>query len=413
MKRLSLKKRLLYLLLTLALLYVAAEAVVSVGGYYWWWDTWFVLYEDVGEDGQCPFDPVRGYSLSPKPARQCLIANGGVEYLTTARGNAQGFPDRSDFTPGRQPPFARRLAVFGDSFTAGQYLEHNWPDRVEDLTRAAGRPVELLNFALDGGGLANWWSVLTRFVAARDYEIDGVVFAVYEDDLWRPFFFAEQRGHPQFMLAYSASWDPRAFPQTAAEARPLLGPSAGYLVSSEEFDGALRGRWPPSVPRRFRLILLSKAQGAWRQLWAVAGRKLSPPGGARSSDPPPAEAQPDYRQQLIADIRHYLQRRGLPALVVFLPSRSRLLYPSLTAKPYREDAQAFAEALGATFVDGSQAFAGMSGREIRAHYFRNDSHWNQAGSDRFADFLVGQLAVWEAAKEGAGPRPDAGSRKGD
>ena len=39
-----------------------------------------------------------------------------------------------------------------------------WPDAVEDRFRTMKQPVQLLNFAIDGGGLANWWSTLIRLV---------------------------------------------------------------------------------------------------------------------------------------------------------------------------------------------------------------------------------------------------------
>jgi hypothetical protein len=76
------------------------------------------------------------------------------------------------------PRFVRRVAVFGDSFSAGQQSAVNWPDRAEDITRDTGTRVQFLNFSMDGAGLANWWSVLTKLVDRDNYDLDAVVFAV-------------------------------------------------------------------------------------------------------------------------------------------------------------------------------------------------------------------------------------------
>ena len=78
-----------------------------------------------------------------------------------------------------------------------------------------GRKVELLNFAVAGGGLANWWSILTRLIAAQSYQLDGVIFCVYPGDLRRTFTLWEHRdsAHPWF--GRTPGWDPATFPATA------------------------------------------------------------------------------------------------------------------------------------------------------------------------------------------------------
>ena len=78
------------------------------------------------------FDAIRGYRLTGNPRRMvCMGTNGELEVVATVRGNNEGFPDRDDFRPERGDQQHKRLAVFGDSFTAGLYLERSWPDVVE------------------------------------------------------------------------------------------------------------------------------------------------------------------------------------------------------------------------------------------------------------------------------------------
>src|SRR3972149_4582880 len=152
-------------LITVVIAYVACEATTSA--------LYFAgvlgpprvlyLYENLQETMH--FDSIRGYRLERTPSRTARITNGIIEYIGQLQGNNMGFPDREDFTAKRLNLKGRRFAVFGDSFTE--------------------RPLELLNFSIDGGGLANWWSVLTRIVKAEGYEIDGVVFVVFPPDLLR------------------------------------------------------------------------------------------------------------------------------------------------------------------------------------------------------------------------------------
>jgi hypothetical protein len=90
---------------------------------------------------------------------------------------------------------------------------------------------------------------------------------------------------------------------------------------------------------------------------------------------------------MILDMRNRLAARHIPVVVIHIPGRDELLN-------HRDDSaivHAFASLLGAKFIDGSQSFRGLSGDEIRAHYLPYDGHWNQTGSDRFANSVAPRL----------------------
>ncbi|MGH9465709.1 MAG: hypothetical protein ACRD0X_08670, partial [Thermoanaerobaculia bacterium] len=357
----------LSLVASYALVELLGTSLSAVGVLPRWQDaSSFWIYER--SDRTVHFDPILGYRLTPIPSRIARITRGEVEYLGVKRGNAQGFPDPNDFAPRRPPGTARRLAVFGDSFTAAQYIERSWPDAVEE--RLTGRRVELLNLAIGGGGLANWWSILTRFLGPQRYELDGVVFAVYPGDLRRGFSVSEHRGYARHMFGRVPSWDPATWPRTLAEARPYLeGKEDSYILSSELFERARLGEWRPPEPGVQPFV----ATGARRWL---AEARASLRRRRMSEDP--------ARLRLREECADFLARRGLPALVVHVPSREGLL----AGAPLPDETAAFARALGATLVDGSEAFRGLSGDEIRAAWLPYDGHWAQAGSDRFAEFMV-------------------------
>ncbi|HEV3167684.1 MAG TPA: SGNH/GDSL hydrolase family protein [Isosphaeraceae bacterium] len=369
--------------------YLLIEIVATMLAWVCWWDSSMWLFEDSGRTWH--FDAVRGYRLTQTPSRFARITNGNTEFLGTARGNVQGFPDRHDFSRKRQVPGVPRVAVFGDSFTEAQYLRLNWPARVEDLAREQGAPVRMLNFGVSGGGLANWWSTLTKIVAAEEYEIDGVIFAVYPGDLRRRFSMWEHRDVKHPLFGRVPSWDPRTYPITLTEARRYLKEHPAYILTPAEFERTIKGHWPRQVPRRLRPFFLTQA---WRFVYNLARPH------ADLVDEVPAGSSPDH-VRLVSDIRQFLAEHHLPALVVEIPDRASLLNPSRAPAWPGQEARAFADAIGARLLDVTPEFAALSPGQIRAQFLPYDGHWSQAGSDRFAAFVVQHLDAFRAGAKAA------------
>lgn len=331
--------------------------------------------------GQLRYDPVRGSWLSSRPARMAVVTTDGeVEYRSTYRGNRQGFPDRNDFEAQRRDRGVLRLAVFGDSFSAAQYLAVNWPDRAEDLARKAGHPIELLNFSLDGGGLGNWASVLIRFIQPEGYELDGVIFAVWGEDLKRRFGWWDDASRSPgaeaepVLFGRPLMWGLGAIPpdREAALESPYELSARRLAVSEAQLEAALDGRWRPPVPRLATPYL-------WHRASAGLARLRHPPGAT-----PRRGTFHAGQLFLIRKIRRALAEMELPAQVVRIPNRRE-------DRSWEGEAEAFARLLGATYVDGAEAFAGLGWRGRRALWSRVDGHWSQEGSDRFAAFMAERL----------------------
>jgi hypothetical protein len=392
MRPISRTKRCLFVALLVLVPYLVIETVASTWAWCSWWDQSFGMTEDIHDT--FVFDPVRGFRLTRTPARTARITNGHIEYVGAFRGNNQGFPDRDDFGPSRPAGGGLRLAVLGDSFSHAHYLSENWPDHAEDLTRERGEPVQLLNLSLSYVGLANWWSILTKVVDAEDYDIDGVIFAVWETNLLRSFTTCSTpEAGPErstFLFGRCRTWDPATWPKTAEEARRFRDENMRqYLLPREEFERVLQGKWPAPAPRHFRPIILT---GIWRFVRGLVRHTSEVPAGET-----PGAFEPG-RARMVEDMRRYLARRGIPALVIHIPSRETILAPDASSRLHFEKSQEFAKELGATFLDGGQAFAGLNAREIRALFYPHDGHWNQAGSDRFAEFVVGHLESFRTRK---------------
>jgi hypothetical protein len=247
--------------------------------------------------------------------------------------------------------------------------------------------LQLLNFSTDGGGLANWWNVMTRLIEPEEYEIDGVIFAVIPGDLWRKFSVADHQNQTQPMFARTASWDPESFPSTLEEARPHLRPmtSSGFIVSSDEFDQALELNWSPRKKKPIRPYF------AWK-LWQA----LRYGGKSTSRSALPSEIYSTFepgQQWMINDIARVLGTMDVPTMVIHIPSREELLEGDRAGEP-PWDVTRFAEMLNATFVDGRLAFAKYDGDDIRAMWLPYDAHWDQPGSDRFAEYMVDVFSKW-------------------
>ncbi len=395
-----------YAVYCLATAYILAELGYSTLYRYYYiapLSVWCV--EDNGA-GAVHFDPKSGYRLGPKPGRFAKISHGVLEYVGTYRGNNQGFPDRDDFGPERPSSETIRLVVLGDSFTAAPYVETNWPDAAEALFHAQGMDIQLLNFSLDGIGLANWWSILFRIIQDEDYDMDGLVFPVHAGDLDRGFLVNEQVASKAHMMAYLDSWDPGDWPHTI-ENLPVR--ELGKMLSPADFHTLITGGIPEIFARErsFHIFRLFKSS-VWPGL--LCGL---PKVHAQEHEGPETLFEPG-QLALIRGIRDYATAEALPVLVIEIPVREALAhevrdggrYPAeVEEMPYVEGdaayaknsadkAAAFATILGAQHMDGYNAFAGLSHDEILDCYFPYDGHWNQRGSDQFAAFVSRMLPLW-------------------
>jgi hypothetical protein len=155
-----------------------------------------------------------------------------------------------------------------------------------------------------------------------------------------------------------------------------------YIVSKQEFDDVLNRHWPASVPRPpLRPVLAMRTYGLLRAL--LSRSKVVPAPAELSS----------AQMRLVSDIDASIQQRHLPVLVAFVPSKEAMLQsPAAGQKEYLA-VQSFALALHARVLDGRLAFANIDRRALRNYFFEYDGHWNQKGSDQFAEWMSRELSA--------------------
>jgi hypothetical protein len=210
--------------------------------------------------------------------------------------------------------------------------------------------------------------------------VDGLIFAVFDDDLERTFTLADGAGRDKLSFGHLAGWHPADYPASRDEASALLDNqeiNASYILSSDEFDAALAGTWHPERYWEFRILKAASYQLSrlWQSLREQPGFS---PG----------------QLNRIEAIRQYADKNDLPVLVVYLPGLAEV---TGTSSRHYQQAGNYATLLDADFLDGRKAFETFTTAQLQGRWFKNDAHWNQQGSDTFAAFMARFLADWPVA----------------
>ncbi len=152
------------------------------------------------------YDPDIGYRFVPGQKLRVAAPDGGFLMQT----NAQGFRSPHDFTG--EPADARRVLLFGDSFTAGVGVSDG--KRYGDLLETLLPPLEVYNYAIPGTGTDQQFITYSKF--ARDIPCNAVVIAVLVENIRR------------IVSAYRTSQD--ASGQVMLIAKPYFKLEGGRLV---------------------------------------------------------------------------------------------------------------------------------------------------------------------------------------
>jgi len=340
------------------------------------------------------FDPVMGYRFAGGPVRTACVIFDEIQWSAPVKGNNYGFADADDFSP-RRTHDGRRILVLGDSFTGSPMSKELWPDYVEGLAARDGKRLELLNLAMGGYGVPNWTSLLENLIIKENWDVDEIVFAVYEgDDLERTFLYAGQRAGKPF-TTYLDRW---MIPSPADNALPplTLNPKSLELgenmlpLSKAEYERFLQRGRPDRYPGRAqrlrfdRLYVFDMIQNVSTRISAclkarfVPDPRSAPEGGPRLKLT--VEMRPIYNR-----LKAALGRLGKPVKVIYIPYKPEILADD-GYMGYNQ-VKDFAAFLGAQFYDGRDAFRPLSQRERVKCFFRLDAHWSQDGSCVFGDYV--------------------------
>ena len=125
------------------------------------------------------FDPLLGWSKKPNHSGRRSSSEFDIHFQT----NAQGLREPAD-TPLEKPADTYRVLLLGDSFVLGYTVEERevFASKLEELWRAQGRSIEVLNAGTEGYSTDQ--EALWLKTRGLDFQPDLVLLFPYENDLY-------------------------------------------------------------------------------------------------------------------------------------------------------------------------------------------------------------------------------------
>jgi len=344
---------------------VALYAALRIG--------WFVPNVDGAYFDAPPaiFDEDRGFRWLNNAVRTARIMNGQIVYGPTRFPvDSRGYIWRSKFSD-RRP----RFAVLGDSFADAIFVERNWLEQA-----AARRRAEFVSFAIDGGGILNWRSVFFDEVLRDRRAFDGLIVAAYGNDLYRGFFAATSDRNFLYGHHYAS-------PEAAKRKQDDLSGCPIALVVPR-----LYMRWVIALTNKKYLFGLNTAFLIYHYGAALLMEQMQRAGGAC--------AITDYNFKtpqfdVLGEIVEAAVKRGMMVTIATVPARGELVdYLRNGTLPHdAREMDSFAKSHGINLFDGFAAFSSAMPKGMDPAAFVDnmwlqfDGHWNQRGSDLFANAI--------------------------
>lgn len=319
---------------------------------------------------------------------------GSTQQVST---NSLGMADRE--YPLAKPAGTLRIALLGDSLTASLYLPQERKFKTlweQALTKSLGRPVEIMNFAVDGMGT---WEQLQMFhLRARQFQPDMVILGFFwGNDTWNNLA-SRDRG--------------RANPLRDEYAEP------GWLMRTRVAHRAgIRWMWNNSAAFQFLDRLKARiqtqqsyerAQAAAKQVEVQAAPVAAPAPAQATAPAAPAQNDPAYAwnaqawqltRELMLKLKAETLATGSALLVFQLPMLAQL--DKSRPLPYRE-LREFLAKNGMGNADAFEVLEGLSAQQQRALYLGDDVHLTVEGHKVLAEAVLPQIEQFIRDNQPAG-----------
>ena len=386
-------------LVTANYLYLTTEAFCNLAVYKGWIKPeYYWPEEELGVpifpyfDRECSgYDNVRGFRWRNQ-GRATKIANGNLVFDHAFKPNNKGYISNLDYTFKKNDSTVFRWMVLGDSFTDGYYLETPWVDKTNFLLKDSV-PHELYSFGINGGGILNWNSVFFNEIVPN-YEYDGIVIAIFGNDLARDFFIMDHSSPWAYF-----GWKGGIIPgdtQKIEQIRPLL--DSLNLVKNKEFiEGRLaeisgRGINRPNLFLLTKIVNYMRAKSALQkfkdEIHKIYSRELA--FAAKEEDVTynmdafKHEFGPNYAEKL-SGIMEYANSHNKKIIFATVPELPGLQMSKQNNPPIlNAKIKALAENFNVNYFDGYNAMQGEAEDSLWELFLTFDGHWSQKGSDLFA-----------------------------
>lgn len=312
---------------------------------------------------------------------------GSTVQVTT---NSLGMADREY---GPKPAGTLRIALVGDSLTASLYLPQAQKFKTlweEALAKRLGRPVEIMNLAVDGQG--TWEEIQMFHLRARPLQPDAVIAGFFwGNDVWNNLASRDRgRANPLKDEYAEPGWLMRTRVAHRKSIRWLFNNSAAF-----QFLDTLKDRIQTQQNYQ-RAQAAGKAAGKAAVADKAAEKAAGPAAAAASvdtTDPARAWDAPAWQltRELLLKFKAEGEAAGAPLLVLQLPMLAQL--DRAHPLPHKQ----FSEFLAANGIGDAQAFAALdalSREEQKALYIGDEVHLTAAGHKLIAEATLGQVEAF-------------------
>lgn len=306
--------------------------------------------------------------------------------------NSLGMADRE--YPLARPAGTLRVALLGDSLTASLYLPQEQKFKTlweKALSQKLGRPVEIMNFAVDGMGT---WEQLQMFhLRARPFRPDAVILGFFwGNDVWNNLA-SRERG--------------RANPLKDEYAVP------GWVMRLRvAHRAAIRWMWNNSAAFQFLDVLKTRiqtrqnyerAQEAAQPAQAAADAKTATPVSPAATDPAYAWNGEAWQltRDLLVKLKAETRAAGAGLLVLQLPMLAQL--DREHPLPHRE-LEAFLDKNGIAHAGAFGALGRLSPQQQKALYLGDEVHLTAEGHRLFAEATLPQVEKFLRERAGGAGR---------
>lgn len=322
------------------------------------------------------FDQNSGYKWNQGKATVEKFAGEELIFRNTFKGNNYGFHSSIDFTSKKSPNF-KRWIVFGDSFTDGYFLNKNWVDQMNQMYKEDSIPTELYSFSINGGGMRNWYQIYQNIIRSK-FEYDGVIFAVFGNDLMRDFFVLHQDAEHELYKYYihipnqkEVDLDLKNEVNAQLDFIPLF--KGDFIYTSKICNFILREYFN------------KKYQFSYKNAQSDLLHKFIKSDDSLKINEEYMENKYHGNYQFLMGMIDSLKIQNKQVLLLSIPELYGLkMNVSGHSTQIQKELNCIANQQKLIFIDGYQLLISPKKKSLDSFYFKNDGHWNQAGSDEFA-----------------------------
>lgn len=262
---------------------------------------------------------------------------------------------------------------------------------------------EVYSFAIDGGGLANWHSIMFEEILPY-YDFDVLVIASFVDNLKRDFSIFHMTKDGGFFTRVPSR--PHSFQNFQTTVFPYM--KKLYSVTSDEhidstiFSLTLAKRPLWKMPSFRSTLAITIIESSKIFYWNMIRRYIS---GAPTLDSKAegkitwAKLKERYgmeKLEMLSQIINACKERSVPVIIASVPSLSGIIQSKNHRMLHQAELTWISDYYGVHYFDGYALFNGFSkDKLIQEYWLRYDAHWEQRGSDFFArgisEFLQSQI----------------------